>query len=195
MKANSRFQQGMTLVELLLSMAILALVIAAIAPRLVQSGHYESNIRAVAETRTALSRDLERLARGVSLANGISHGDGATALTYPAAWGGVSFETNRLARVASANLSRQGESLQVRMALFEGLDADARGEAIRNLGGGPVATGLSHPALAGFTAANAAGQPDLLILSLSANVPQRSSSGELFHRTVTVTRYARMWNK
>ena len=195
MRTTDRDLKGMTLVELLLSMAILTLVITALAPRFIQSGHYEANIRAVAETRTALALDLERLARGVSLAEGLPAQGGDAVLHYPKSWGGVSFETGRIARVASAHLTRDKGALEIRLAQFTGFDADARGEAIRSLGGGPSATGLSRPALSGFTMTRAAGQPNLLLLSLSADVPQRSSSGDLFHRTVTVTRYARMWNK
>lgn len=185
---------GTTLVELLVSVTIVAVLFSCIAPLYLRAGHYESNRRRMALARTALSFDLERIARDVSLASGF---DGST-LSYPSECGGVAFETNRVSGVASATFSRSRAAVKKTMTVRDAFDSSETVEE-RRYAADPIVLsgGIARYAISGFTATNVAesAMPGVVRLVLVADVPLLDSGGREYTNKVEVSRLARMWNK
>lgn len=207
-----------TLVELLVVTLIVACFALFAGPAYLRSSRLERNLRDEAYVRTRLVLCMERMVREISLAKSVAWDDPETretvavgvsssldfpatnyavSLFYPEETGGVSFETNRIANVSSVRFSPGREwmdsSASNRVSFSPAVQR-------RRLTADPVFLGTAgRSRISGFCITNVvsdgAVQSNLLHVTLSAVVDLDDGNGGKHPKTISVGRFARMWNR
>ena len=198
MKRNSSpWSLGITIVELLVVMAIAAVLATAAGLAYVRAGRMERNLRREAFVRTALALQLERIERGLSLSNGIlsTNADGRldVSVSYPLETGGVAFETNRIMRVRSANLALQ--SRDARLSVTNRSESLELQGVSRRLSASPLLepNRLGDARMDGLEIRSVG--TGLVSIRLMALVPFETTGGTNVWRTVSADRMVRLWNE
>lgn len=189
---------GTTLVELMVCSVVVATMALCAMFTFVHASRLERNLRREAYARTALAMHLERLARMLSLSNGVTGfgelteaGGAAFCVSYPQEVGGVSFETNRIMRVRESRLQKWQDSLNVTLTNRNGnlklvgrekrLDADF-----------PLDATVCGSRLSVVAVSNVAN--GLVSVSLEAEVPLETSRSGTRTKKIGANRMIRLWN-
>ncbi len=195
---NDKVKQkaGYTITELLVFLAILAMLIPLTVSHYTKAGYYETNLRAMAAARTSLSLTLERLERGLSLSSETIHINESCNIIYPQIHGGISMETNRVTNLQNAVVTWNKKHVEAVISYRDGYDETDHKTTKRQLNfyTYSAGTGLPEYDITGLVITNIPEHSQIMRMTLSAEVPLKNSSGQICLKPVTVTRYAGRYN-
>lgn len=203
-----------SLVELLVVMSIVTVFTAFAGMAYVRATRLERNLRTEAFARTRLVLDLERIARGLSLAKDIEWVDTngtiiadsrnlkpgtnyAVRLSFPEETGGVSFETNRITKVSSLRFTVGLDAILAMASNRIDLVSNVRTNILESA---PVFITGEPTAFSRITMTNAVDQEgvsvsNLLHVTLASIVYLDDGGGKTREKEVSVDRLVRMWNR
>lgn len=182
---------GSTLVEFLVVLLITGILAAWCGPAYLRTSRLERNLRNEAFVRSKLAMHLATVEQYLSLGTNVVYSEGACTIGFPIEVGGVSLESNRLARVSKIDLKlrsdkvkteviKKNEALDVVMVTRSEMDA--------------------FPLFMDVTLGSKVcemtveGEGEIRDVHISAEVPWITPDGTESNRTVTVSRLVRLWN-